>query len=183
MALAVAVLLLLPNASFSQEPGTVPAFPAQADAITADVVVVDKDDRPVRGLTREDFTLFEDGKPQTIVAFEAREIATAPALPVPVVGGERVATNEGGSRGRTFAFLLDDLGTSAVSMEDAKRAIARWLQDVADPRDEVTLATSSGNIWWSDRVDRGREDLLAVLGRVKGGKLSDVIRDWEAYRI
>jgi VWFA-related protein len=68
-------------------------------------------------------------------------------------------------------------------MEDAKRAIARWLQDVADPRDEVTLATSSGNIWWSDRVDRGREDLLAVLGRVKGGKLRDGISDWESYRI
>ncbi len=177
------VAILSASASLAQERGAVPAFPAQADAITADVVVLGKGDRPVRGLTREDFTLLEDGKPQAIIAFEARDLVGASALPPSVVGDERVATNEGGSRGRTFAFLLDDLGTGGRYMEDAKRAIARWLQEGADPRDEVTLATSSGGIWWSDRVDRGRKDLLAVLDRVKGGKLSDIVSDWESYRI
>ena len=161
-----------------------PSFPTQAEAITADVVVLDKDGRPVRGLTRQDFTLLEDGKPQPIVAFEARDFAIT-AEPAAVVSDERVATNEGGSPGRTFAFLLDDLGTRAVPMEEAKKAIARWLQEKADPRDEVTLATASGDLWWSDRVDRGRADLLAVLGRAKGARLRELpwISDWEAYRI
>ena len=68
-------------------------------------------------------------------------------------------------------------------MEDGKRAIVRWLREKADPRDEVTLASSSGRVWWSDRIDRGRDDLIAVLDRVKGGKLSDILTDWEAYRI
>ena len=177
------VAIVSASALLAREQGGVPAFPTQADAITADVVVLGKDDRPVRGLTREDFTLFEDGKPQTIVAFEARDLADKPVPPPPAVGDERVATNEGGSRGRTFAFLLDDLGTGGRFMEDAKKAIARWLQDAAEPSDEVTLATSSGGVWWSDRVDRGRQDLLAVLDRVKGGKLTDAISDWESYRI
>ncbi len=184
-AVSVAVVIALAaSASFGQERSTIPAFPAQADAITADVVVLDKDGRPVRGLTQGDFTLLEDGKPQTIVAFEARAIARAGAAPMAAVGAERVATNEGGgAHGRTFAFLLDDLGTYPVAMEDGKRAIVRWLREKADPRDEVTLASSSGSVWWSDRIDRGREDLIAVLDRVKGGKLSDVLTDWEAYRI
>jgi len=183
------VAILSVSALLAQEQSAVPAFPAQADAITADVVVLDKDELPVRGLTREDFTLLEDGKPQTIVAFEARELATAKALPAALVGEERVATNEGGaSQGRTFAFLLDDLGTRHLPLQDGKRAIAQWLREKADPRDEVTVATASGDVWWSDRIDRGRDDLLAVLDRVEArGKLRERSRewisDWEAYRI
>ena len=183
---ALALTALAATASPAQETRTVPAFPARADAITADVVVLDKDGRPVRGLTQADFTLLEDGKSQAIVAFEARELATGAVMPEAAVGDERVATSEGGaSHGRTFAFLIDDLGTRSLAMEDAKKAIVRWLREKADPRDEVTLATGSGDVWWSDRIDRGRTDLEAVLSRVKPGKLRDHpwISDWEAYRI
>jgi VWFA-related protein len=184
---SLVALALLPRSGFGQDPA-IPAFPTQADAITADVVVLDKDDRPVRGLTRGDFTLLADGKPQAVVAFEARELATALAVPAAPVGEERVATNEdGASRGRTFAFLLDDLGTQHFTLQDAKKAIRRWLEERAEPTDEVTLATVSGDLWWSDRVDRGRGDLLEVLDRVKTqgrrehGK--EWISDFEAYRI
>ena len=45
---------------FGQEQRSVPVFPARAEAITADVVVLDKEGRPLRGLTKEDFTLLED---------------------------------------------------------------------------------------------------------------------------
>jgi VWFA-related protein len=180
--------MLSAGTSLGQERSSIPAFPTQADAITADVVVLDKDGRPVRGLTREDFTLLEDGKPQAIVAFEGRELVAAERAPAPRVGDERVATNEGGaSGGRTFAFLLDDLGTRHLPLQDGKNAVAQWLREKADPRDEVTLTTTSGDLWWSDRVDRGRSDLLAVLNRVQARKLRDPnkewISDWEAYRI
>jgi VWFA-related protein len=187
----LALATLAATASPAQEPRTVPAFPASADAITADVVVLDKQGRPVRGLAKEDFTLLEDGRPQTIVGFQARELAPpGPELPR-VVGAndERVAENKGSSqrRGRTFAFLVDDLGTQVLPMEDVKKAIAGWLNDKADPRDEVTLATTSGDAWWSDTVGGGREDLLAVLGGVRGKKPAQSVRetmsDWEAYRI
>jgi len=188
---AFAVAVLVATASPAQEPKTIPAFPSQAEAITADVVVLDKQARPVRGLTKEDFTLLEDGKPQTIVGFEARELKAPDGPPAPEADAtrERVAENKGSSerRGRTFAFLLDDLGTQALPMEDVKRAIAAWLNDKADSRDEVTLTTTSGSTWWSDRVGRGRADLLAVLSRVYGKKLreppSESMTDWEAYRI
>ena len=89
-------LVALTAVGFAQEQRSVPVFPARAEAITADVVVLDKDGRPVRGLTREDFTLLEDGRPQTIVAFEAREL-TSPGKDAPREGGrtdERVAENK-----------------------------------------------------------------------------------------
>jgi VWFA-related protein len=187
----LALAVLAAAASPAQEPPSIPAFPTQAEAITADVVVLDKQGRPVRGLMKEDFTLLEDGRPQTIVGFQARELKppSPEATPEAGVADERVAANQGSSerRGRTFAFLVDDLGTQPLPMEDVKRAIAAWLNDKADPRDEVTLATTSGSAWWSDRVGRGRADLLAVLSRVYGQKLrqppSEWMTDWEAYRI
>jgi VWFA-related protein len=180
----VIALGLLSRPGFGQEPAAIPAFPTAAEAITADVVVLDKDGRPVRGLKRDDFTFLVDGKPQPIVAFEGRDVTVAAPPSEAAVAEERVATNEGpATGGRTFAFLLDDLGTYPVAMEEGKRAIVRWLREKADSRDEVTLATSSGNVWWSDRLDRGRDDLIAVLDRVKGAKLSDILTDWEAYRI
>ena len=81
---AVAVLLAaglpLAGAPGAQEPTPVPpSFPAQVSAITVDVVVLDKSGAPVRGLTRDDFTVLEDGRPQTIVGFESRDVETGRA--------------------------------------------------------------------------------------------------------
>jgi VWFA-related protein len=177
--LVLVSLVLSSSAGRGQEPSAIPAFPARADAITADVVVLDKQGRPVRGLTREDFRLLVDGEPQSIVAFQAREMAPTADSPPPTVGDERVATNEGaGGRGRTFVFLIDDLGDDLagrqLQLQEAKKTVARWLKEKAHPRDELTLATASGDVFWSDRIDRGRADFLAVLDRIK------IHSTWEA---
>jgi VWFA-related protein len=165
------VAVILARTALGQERSPVPAFPTQADAITADVVVLDKQGRPVKGLRQEDFTLLADGKPQTIVGFEARELATTPASAATTAGDERVANNVGGSQGRTFVFLVDDLGDDVAKrhhqLQEAKKTIARWLREKAQPADELTLTTVSGAQMWSDRIDRGRTDLLAVLDRVR----------------
>ena len=54
--------------------------------------------------------------------------------------------------------------------------------------DEVTLATTSGDAWWSARIPGGREDLLAVAGAPPGRDLeastaSDYMSDYEAFWI
>ena len=173
---------LWPRQPFAQENPPVPAFPAQAEAITVDVVVVDKDGHPVKGLEKSDFTLLEDGRPQAITAFEPRALAPLPAdSPTSEPLNSGVVTNEtpvtGG--GRTLAFLIDDLGMETINghMTDVRKALANWLTTKADPRDEVTLLTTSGKAWWSDEVGGGREDLLAVLARIKGQKLRKVWTD------
>ena len=73
--------------------------------------------------------------------------------------------------GRVLALLIDDLGISAATMLQVKPPLVDWIRKQADPRDEITVLTTSGDIWWSDTVARGRADLLAVLGRVAGKRL------------
>ncbi|HVQ31166.1 MAG TPA: hypothetical protein VMV21_16350, partial [Vicinamibacteria bacterium] len=173
-----------------QEQKAIPAFPTRAEAVTVDVVVVDKQGRPVRGLTAADFTVLEEGRPQTVVGFEAADLSVALPEP-PAAASDAVASNvkAADSRpGRAFVFVVDDLGLDPIrGMVDTKKAIAQWLETKALPSDEVTIVNTSGDVYWSDRVGVGRSDLLAVLERVQGHKLptsaNEWMSDWEAYRI
>ena len=69
--IAVVLLLLVAGAPAARQsaPGQIPAFRTGVDAVQIDVTVLDRDRRPVRGLTASDFTILEDGKPRPIVAF------------------------------------------------------------------------------------------------------------------
>src|SRR6185369_14481578 len=118
---------------FGQASPSPPSFPAQAEAITVDVVVLDHDGQPVAGLTKEDFTLLDGGRPQPIVGFEERraprETAAATADAVP----DRVATNipSGHERGRVLVILVDDLGLTATTAQQLGPALARWIRERA----------------------------------------------------
>ncbi len=154
-----------------------PSFPSQASAITVDAVVLDESGTPIRGLTRDDFTVLEDGRPQPIVGFEARDLLSTRPVAGDHIASPRVATNVGSAErsGRMLVVLIDDLGLTASSAQQVKAALEGWLRAGPAPaprslgdRDEITLITTSGDIWWADRVGDGRADLLAVLGRLRG---------------
>jgi VWFA-related protein len=167
-----------------------PSFPAQAEAITVDVVVLDEAGQPVAGLGKDDFTLLDGGRPQPIVAFEARRVPTADAEgEAAESGAERVATNDGSGRrsGRILVVLIDDLGLTPPVAQQVGPALARWIRDEAEPTDEITIMTASGDVWWSADVASGRGDLVAVLGRLRGKRMLPPVTEWisevEAYQI
>jgi VWFA-related protein len=183
----VTALLLATSSLHSQEPNQVPVFPSRVQLVTVDAVVLDKAGRPVHGLTREDFALTEDGRPQEIASFEAFDFADrAEEEPAPT---SSVATNLHPPRagGRAFVLLIDDLGLTVQNMSPLIKALARFLEGAFADGDEVTLATTSGSLWWSVRFLDGREDLRALLDRLQARKLpepaSEYLSEWEAYRI
>ena len=55
----------------AQQPGY--TLKLNTQLVTLDVVVNDKNGQPIRGLTRNDFVIYEDKAPQPIVSFEATE--------------------------------------------------------------------------------------------------------------
>ena len=73
---------LVPSAQTPQRQPA-PTFRAGIDVVQLDVSVLDKNRRPIKGLTAADFTVLENGKPQPIVAFDEVDIpdATAPSTP------------------------------------------------------------------------------------------------------
>ena len=82
-----------------------PMFRSRADAVWLPVFVADSDGRPVRGLTVDDFELFENRKPREITTFEAVDLPL-PAVRETLAGEEEdVRTNEHPS-GRVYIFAL-----------------------------------------------------------------------------
>ncbi len=185
LALAVAAVTTLTG----QENRGQPSFPARVEAITVDVVVLDQDGQPVSGLTRDDFTLLEGGRAQPIVAFEARETKVPAASHAQEAIPERVATNavEKRGQGRVLILVIDDLGLTPPQAQQQGSALARWIREKAEPTDEITIQTTSGDLWWSATVATGRADLAVVLDRLRGKRSLPSSTEWmsevEAYQI
>ena len=54
----------------AQQPQVPGAFRSRITMVPVDVRVVDREGRPITDLTRADFQVFEDGRPQEISAFD-----------------------------------------------------------------------------------------------------------------
>jgi VWFA-related protein len=134
-------------------------FRARTDLVQADVTVLDDRRRPVRGLTKEDFTIFQDGKPQPIEAFS--EVS----LPDRVVSDRApwtrdvppdVVTNQiAEQEGRLVIILLDrtiPLGQPTIT---AKR-IADAAVDALGPGDLAAVVSTSGGSTQELTADRAR---------------------------
>jgi hypothetical protein len=99
--------VLLGRAQEPQRPQ--PTFRGGVDVVQLQVSVLDRDRRPVRGLKTEDFLVFEDGKPQPIVAADEYTLEADPE-PEPVwaaAAQSDVATNDYADR-RLIAIVMDD---------------------------------------------------------------------------
>ena len=174
-----------PQSSPSPSPQT--TFPTGVEIVKVDVVVTDKAGRPVDGLTRDDFTVEEDGQPQAIESFEA--IRVPPASIAPVVERPRVSTNHEPTSGpgRTFVVVFDDLNLTSLQTPQAKAAVAEFLEKGVREGDRVLLAATGGGAWWSARMEAGRVELVALVKRLEGRRRVDTepdrMTDWEALRI
>ncbi|MGH9664691.1 MAG: VWA domain-containing protein, partial [Bryobacteraceae bacterium] len=61
-------------ALLAQQGGNAPTFKAESNLVVVNVAVKDKSGRPITILKKSDFTLFEDGKPQTVSVFELQRL-------------------------------------------------------------------------------------------------------------
>ena len=166
---------------------TRPAFPGEAELVTVDVVLTDKEGNRVTGLTVDDFTVEEEGVPQVVSSFEAVELPPAPShepLPRPPVSTNMLPRQRAS---RTFVIVFDDLHLTPRDAPQAKGAVAAFLKNGVREGDYASLLATSGDSWWNTRMEAGREDLLAILRRLEGRRLPeerlDRLSDWEAMRI
>jgi VWFA-related protein len=86
-----------------------PVFRGGTDLVELDVSVLDKNRQPVHGLRQEDFTILEDGNPQTLAAFSAVDLpeVTRPVTKWMDEVSPDVTTNQIDNR-RIFVLVLDD---------------------------------------------------------------------------
>src|SRR5687768_9526791 len=102
--------------------GQQPTFPSRVELVTVDAVVFDRQGNPVEGLTRDEFTIREDGQPQTIAAFEAVSLQQSTAEPS---RRRRISTNDErpDTAGRWFFLVFDDVHITQFATARAREAI------------------------------------------------------------
>src|SRR5579872_1739399 len=120
-----------------------PMFRAEARLVVVDVVVDDDRGRPVEGLTRDDFALVDNGKPQAIELFVAQSNADR-GVPRTLEPGEFSNRANGRAGGAATVILLDRLNTPADDQRRARDQIVRALRQIKSG-DRIALYVLDSN--------------------------------------
>lgn len=120
------------------------AITLEAPLVNVNVSVTDPSGRAITDLTKEDFTVYEDGVPQTITHFSSVE------APFDLV------------------LLLDSSGSTESKIAVMKRAAQRFV-DLIGPEDRMAIFTFTRRLWLIAPFTRQRFVLKESIERISGG--------------
>jgi VWFA-related protein len=129
------ILLLLPFGALimlAQDMSTGPAIPTFKSAtrlVLVDVVATDNNGRPVHDLKAEDFTVLDNGKPQSIVSFEEQRPDANPRPSEPLNLPDHVYTNYVSRQepGALTVMLFDSLNADRQDQPIARQKMLSFL--------------------------------------------------------
>ncbi len=154
------------------------------------VIVRDAQGRPILNLTKDDFRILDNGKPQVITHFSTQGVEAAPSF---APAGPEAATGTGAPpktkiAERFVALYFDDLVMGFDGIVRTRDAASRYLRTSVQPTDRVAIFTSSGK----DQLDftNDRDKLEEALARLhpngifkKSGMDCPDLSDYEAFQI
>jgi VWFA-related protein len=159
-------LLADPQAPAGQDPA-VPTFRSAAEAIQVSAIVTDADGAVVSGLTKDDFELLEDGKPQTITTFSAIDIPVGTA---PRTRGETDVRDNEGPTGRVYLIVLDDMSPEYALR--TRHFLRQFIETHFGPNDVAAVVlTTRGPRESGQDFTSSRDLLLSALDRFSGGSI------------
>ena len=170
----LSTLLCLPFLAASQQPSATqtPTLRVSTRLVLVDVVVTDKRRVPIVDLRKEDFTILENGKPQTLATFRleqpdsrARENAPPPKLP------PGLYTNKAEYRTTSrppAVLLMDALNTERSDQLRVRRAMIRFLKEQLHPGQEVAVLALTSRLLLLQDFTSDPQLLLAAMERYTG---------------
>jgi len=166
-------LLFLACTLLAQEP---PTFRSETRLVVQQVTVKDKDGKPIEGLTAKDFTITENGVPQTIAFLEFQkleEIQPAPELTAHVAGVPRLAHTQISAEQplqlkyasrRLLAMYFDMTAMPPADQSRALGSAQTFIRKQMTPADLVAIMTyAGGEVVVHEDFTADRERLLATL--------------------
>ncbi len=153
-ALAMSLMLLT---AFADPPQPVPTMHAEARVVQVDVVVTDSEGNPVGNLSKEDFTVKDDGKPRVIDIFNInRGQAEAPVGPPSPSSLPNVLSNRNPGPpslpGHSTVIVLDQLNiahdpqrTPFQTAADAQLQVAGLMNKVS-PDERIALYVTAKDL-------------------------------------
>jgi VWFA-related protein len=132
--------------------------------VQVSVVLRDPKGHAVGSLKKEDFQLFDDGKPQLISSFSTETAATVEKQPpIGTTGALLSPAKAPAAAGRDVAYVFDDIHTTFSDLASARAAAVRHLAALR-PEDRAAIFTTSGQSGLNFTADRQKlQDALKSL--------------------
>ena len=184
-AVLCAVAAIAPLVTAQQQPAPSATFQVQVDFVDIDAVVTDERGNFVGDLTKDDFELLDDGKPQAISAFSLVDIPVPaagirPRATPPVVSD--VKSNAEPISGRLYVIVLDDLNVAPLRTKVVVNAARELIERNFGPNDMAAITYTSGRTDGAQEFTSERASLLAAIDKFQGRKLrSTVIEKADQY--
>jgi VWFA-related protein len=193
--ISAASLLMCVTAGFSQTPGDISpeiasrdapsTFSSKVNLVMVPVVVRDQKGHAIGTLKKEDFQLFDKGKPQVISKFTI-EKADGRAVPVEVTGDDSEKPVEGRPVANRFvAYLFDDMHTPFTDLAQARTAAVKHLEETLKGADRAAVYTTSGQnvLDFTDDREMLQETMNRIMPRsrqIRTGNQCPDINDYMA---
>jgi VWFA-related protein len=135
-------------ASAQTQPAS-PVLRATVNEVLVPVVVRDPLGRSVGGLTKDDFQVLDNGKPQTVSGFTIvhRDIESAAAnssASAPDIGEPPSVSQLNSATQRFVVFLFDDFNLTLVDLPTVRQAAIKALDSSLAPEDFAAVLSTSG---------------------------------------
>src|SRR5581483_7042064 len=140
--------------------------------VQVDAVVTDSKGHPVKGLTPDDFEVFQDGQPQKITNFSYVEEGVKvpsisatrnnePSVPPPPVPLKKEQVR------RSIVLVVDDLGLSLENMARVRAALKKFVDHEMQPGDLVAIVRTGAGVGALQQFTSDKRLLYAAMDRIK----------------
>ena len=157
----------------AQTPPSV-TFQTEVNYVDVDAIVTDDKGNFVSGLTREDFEVFEDGKPQKIEMFSYVELPVERPDRFVTLGRPAPADTRSNERpfdGRVYIIVLDDLDISPLRTSLTKYSARKFVEEHFGANDLAAVVYTSGRSDATQDFTSDRQLLLAAIDKFMGRRL------------
>jgi VWFA-related protein len=165
-----------------------PPFRTGINFVRVDVIVTDRQGNPVLDLKPEDFSVFEDGKPQAVEQFSVVKIDEASQIEAPRPTDIRSDYDEEREASRPdvrlFTILLDDYHVRRGNDLGVRKPLIDFIQNQLAPADMIALMyplTSVSDITFTRNHAKVVKEIEAFLGRKGDYTPRNVFEERYAY--
>ena len=181
------LLLLQPILAQTQPPRA--TFSTTTNVVVVNVTVLDRNGKPIESLTKDDFQVFEDGKPQRLQAVDLQRLTTKVLPPVeqtpaepPAPKGYNPDAEKASIRNsmlskyqdRRLMILLFDFGSMQPAEQiRAKDAAIKFLSTQMTASDTVSIMTYGSELKTALDFTSDRDLLIATINKFRVGESSE----------